>query len=163
LLQGKVTIDKEETSVELLDRLAQLAPDVLSRTLNELESIPARPQNDAEATFAPILKREDGEIDWRTTATEIADRVRGFQPFPTAFTFHGGKRITFWRAAAQSDAGENTNIPGAIIVARGDELLIACGRGSVLQISELQAEGRQRLPVREFLNGVKLAVGDVLG
>ena len=160
LLQEKVSIGVDETSVGLLDRLAALAPEVLSKTLAGLEMLRPQVQDDNEATFAPILKREDGEIDWNWTATEIANRVRGFQPFPTAFTFHNGKRITIWRALPQRHGAE---MPGEILAVHDGELVVACGGDSALRIDELQAEGRQRLTAREFLNGGKLRAGDILG
>ncbi|MBV9216952.1 MAG: methionyl-tRNA formyltransferase [Acidobacteria bacterium] len=163
LLQDRSTIDERETSEHLLARLAELAPEVLSRTLTEIDSIVAIPQDDSEATLAPILKREDGEIDWKKTATVIANRVRGFQPFPSAFTFREGKRLTIWSAVEEKNRDIKASEPGKIMIAHGEDLLVSCGNGTLLRIEELQIEGRQRMAVRAFLNGVKLEAGEFLG
>jgi len=159
LLQDKVAIGAEETSVELLDRLARLAPDVLSRTLASIDTLQPRPQEDAEATFAPILKREDGLIDWTRSAADIANRVRGFQPFPTAWTNWRSAHVTIWTARAEPGSG----VQGTIIEANGDTLTVACGGETVLRIEELQLEGKRRMSARDFNNGARPAVGETLG
>jgi len=158
LLQQSVPIGPEENAIELLERLSLLGADVLSETLGSLTTITPRTQDHSAATFAPILKKEYGLIDWTRSATEIANRVRGFQPFPTSFTFLNGARLTIWRAAASDDSAK----PGEIVLAAGDELAVACGHGT-LHITELQPEGKRRMSVRDFLNGAKIEVGTILG
>jgi methionyl-tRNA formyltransferase len=106
------------------------------------------------------MKKEDGLISWMLSAKEISQRVRGFQPFPTAFTFVGGKRLTIWRCVP-ADAPHRIGQPGEILSASGDDLAIFCGGDSVLRIEELQPEGKRRMPVRDFLNGVRLNVGSI--
>jgi methionyl-tRNA formyltransferase len=158
LLQRSVPIGLEENAVDLLERLSVLGADVLSETLGSLTTITPRIQDHSAATLAPILKKEDGLIDWTRPAIEIANRVRGFQPFPTSFTFLNGGRLTIWRAAAGDSGGR----PGEVTHATGDELAIACGDG-VLRVTELQPEGKRRMNVRDFLNGAKIEVGTILG
>jgi methionyl-tRNA formyltransferase len=162
LLQRETEIGETETAVELMERLAVLGADLLSETLAMRDELTVQPQNHDEATFAPIMKKEDGLIDWNLSAKEIADRVRGFQPFPTSFTKYQDKKLTVWRAkpviVEQSKPGN-----GLIIEAKGDKLFAACGNQTVLQIEELQLEGKKRMLARDFLNGVKMQIGETLG
>ena len=162
LLQREVEIGENETAIELMDRLAETGADLLSETLAMRDELTVQPQDERLATFAPILKKEDGLIDWQLPADEIANRVRGFQPFPTGFTKYSDKKLTIWKAKAvileQSKPGN-----GLIIEAKGDNLYVACGNQTVLLIEELQIEGKKRMSTRDFLNGVKIQIGDNLG
>jgi methionyl-tRNA formyltransferase len=92
LMQSGTEIGDDETAIELLERLSALGADLLIETLNSIEKLTPRSQDEVEATFAPLLKKEDGLISWMLDAPEIANRVRGFQPFPTAFSFFRGKK-----------------------------------------------------------------------
>jgi methionyl-tRNA formyltransferase len=161
LLQRSVVIGDTETSVELMERLSILGADLLSDTLNDLESIVPQPQDDSQASFAPIMKKDDGRIDWNSPAADIVNRIRGFQPFPTSFTFHNGQKLTLWKASAEMV--DTDNAPGEVIAAERDDLLIACGAGTALRVEEVQPEGKKRMATRDFLNGTKLNVGEVLG
>lgn len=158
LIQRPVEIGAEETAIELMDRLSWLGADVLSETLWSLDDIVPRQQDHSSATLAPIMRKDDGLIDWTRSAAEIANRIRGFQPFPTSFTYLRGSRLTIWRATVESGSGK----PGHIVGAAGDYLSVATGDG-ILHVTEIQPEGKRRLPVRDYLNGAKLAVGDELG
>ena len=162
LLQRETPIGAQENSVELMQRLSALGADLLSETLKHLDKLAQIPQNHDLATLAPIMKKEDGLISWMLSAQEITDRVRGFQPFPTAFTFYGGKKLTIFRCRP-SEIPHSLRQPGEILAAKGDDLLIFCGGDSVLQIDELQIEGKKRMATRDFLNGIKLPVGEKLG
>ncbi len=163
LLQRATEIGAQETAPELLPRLAALGADLLGETLLRLAEIEPQPQRDEEATLAPLLRREDGLLDWRAmSATEIARRVRGLQPWPNAYTQFRGQRLVIWQAqAAASTVGAAQ--PGEILQAHGDELTVACGAGTVLQLLEVQPEGRRRLRARDFMNGLRVRVGEVLG
>ena len=110
------------------------------------------------------MKKDDGRIDFSMTAADVNNRVRGFQPFPTAFTHLDGKRLTIWRSSLWVD-GEPLQPAdaGTIVAAKGDELVIACGGGTFLSVHELQIEGKRRMTTRDFNNGVKPAVGTLLG
>lgn len=160
LLQKETEIGDDETAPELLNRLSGLGADLLSETLKNLNSIEPRPQNDLEATFAPLLKREDGLISWELSAFDIKNRVRGFQPFPNAFVYTGNKKLVLLRADAEKV--EATSEFGTILKAKGDELIIACGESTVLRLHEVQPEGKRRMHVRDFLNGAKITVGEKL-
>ncbi len=163
LLQSETEIGKDENSIELMQRLSFLGADLLLETLKNLENLTPIPQNHELATFAPIMKKEDGLIDWNLSASEIVNRVRGFQPFPTSYTFWQGKKLTIWKAKEFQISDSTFQIVGEIIEAKGDKLIVSCGKETVLQIDELQLEGKNRLKTRDFLNGIKMQIGDKLG
>ena len=162
LLQTETQIGEGENSIELMNRLAIVGAELLSETLKNLDNIAPQPQNHDLATLAPIMKKEDGAIDWRLSAREISNRVRGFQPFPSSYTKYQDKKLTIWKAKAP-DNGQRTTDNGQIIEAKGDKLLVGCGNQTVLQIEELQIEGKRRMTTRDFLNGIKLQIGENLG
>ncbi len=159
LLQRETPIGPDETSISLMARLGDIGADLLSETLRNFSSIESRQQDHSAATLAPIMKKEDGRFDWTFPAVRIARMVRGFQPFPTTYTFLNEKKLTLWKAQT---GAESTGEPGTVIAAHGDEFIVACGERSSLEISELQLEGKKRMSVRDFLNGMKLKVGDRL-
>jgi methionyl-tRNA formyltransferase len=163
LLQSETPIEKDETAIELMQKLSILGAELLSETLGKFDVLTPKPQDEAQTTLAPIMKKEDGLINWNLDASVIANRVRGFQPFPTAFTFYNGKKMTLWKATT----GENTEFKapnvGEILEAKGNNLLIYCGGDSVLRIEALQLEGKKRMATRDFLNGIKLQIGEKLG
>ncbi|HZS45730.1 MAG TPA: methionyl-tRNA formyltransferase [Blastocatellia bacterium] len=165
LLQRSVPISEDETSIALSARLASIGAELMSETLRNIESgnIHPKKQNEAEATHAPILNREDGLIDWDWPAIKIANRVRGFQPFPTAWTTWQASRLIIWQATPINDQA-NQNMPGTLSYgSKKDVLAVACGEGTTLLIRELQPEGKKRLSARDFLNGFRLQSGDHLG
>src|ERR1700674_4243272 len=118
LLNWETEIGAEETAVELGERLAAAGADLLVRTLAELPSIEPKPQDDSQASYAPILKKEDGEIDWHLPAHEILNRIRGFVPWPGAYGFLRGQRLHIWKAASVwiEAGGEVALPPGALRV-----------------------------------------------
>lgn len=162
LLQDTTDIGEQETAIELMDRLSHLGADLLSRTLSRYNELEPLPQDETAASFAPLMKKEDGLISWMLSAREISARVRGFQPFPTAFTFYRGKKLTIWQAQQIEEAHELATA-GEIIKAEGGSLHVFCGGDSVLRIGELQLEGKRRVDARDFINGVRPKVGDILG
>ena len=109
------------------------------------------------------MNREDGLIDWSLSAVEIANRVRGFQPFPGSFTTHKGHKMTIWKAEPGVIEEPGTFTGGKILTARGDSLIVSTGRNSALSITELQIEGKRRMATRDVMNGVRLNVGDHFG
>ena len=157
LLQRATEIHEEEAAPLLMVRLATIGAELLSITLAQLNTITPRPQRNEEASFAPLLKRDDGLIDWSMDASAIERRVRGFQPWPSAYTFYSSRRLIVWRAAAESV--ENNPQPGTVIAAHGDDLLLSCGSRTALRLLEVQTAGALRMTAREFLNGAHIKVG----
>jgi methionyl-tRNA formyltransferase len=162
LLQQETAIGETETAPELMARLSALGAEALSETLARLKEIEPREQAEEKATFAPILKREDGLIDWALDAMQIERRVRGFQPWPNAYTKYDSQRLVIWRASVLTDQ-EQRVAEGEILKAHGDELIVACGDGTSLSLQEVQPEGKRRMTVRDFLNGMRVQAGERLG
>jgi methionyl-tRNA formyltransferase len=162
LLQRKTEIGATETAPELMQRLSEIGAGLLSRTLARLDDLTPRPQRDQDATFAPVLKKEDGAIDWSLNAVAIERRVRGFQPWPNAYTSFHSKGLTIWRAEPVSSSNPGAS-PGEVIIARGDDLLVSCGEQTALRLLEVQPEARKRISVRDFINGLHVKVGDRFG
>jgi methionyl-tRNA formyltransferase len=162
LLQRGTTIGEAETAPELMSRLSRMGADLLSETLARLDEISPREQSEEKATFAPVLKREDGLVDWALDAAQVERRVRGFQPWPNVYTRHNSQRLVIWRASVESDEQrqDNEGSTGEIVKAHGDELIVACGDGTLLRLHELQPEGKRRMGVRDFLNGARVGAGE---
>lgn len=163
LLQQETEIGAEENSIELMQRLSFVGAELLCETLKKFDEISPKPQNHHEATLAPIMNKEDGLIDWNLTAEEISNRVRGFQPFPSSFTKYQDKKLTIWKSHESEISNLKFQNVGEILEAKGDKLFVGCGNQTVLQIEELQIEGKKRMPTRDFLNGIKMQVGERLG
>jgi methionyl-tRNA formyltransferase len=162
LLQSKTEIAARETAPELMQRLAEIGAELLGETLARLDDLTPRPQSNRDATFAPILRKEDGLIDWSQSAFAIERRVRGFQPWPNAYTSFDSKGLTIW--SAEPEASSNlAAAPGEVIVAHGNDLVVNCGEETALRLVEIQPEARKRLSARDFLNGTHLKVGDRFG
>jgi len=157
LLKWETEIGGEETAVELGARLAVAGADLLQRTLEKLPTIVPEAQDNSQATLAPILKREDGHIDWKMPAREILNRARGFQPWPGAYGFLRGQRFHVWRGAA----ADKELAPGALM-ADGKRLFAGCGGGAI-ELVEIQLEGKKRMAAAAFLNGFSIEAGEVLG
>lgn len=162
LLQQKLQIREDETAPELSERLAVMGADLLAVTLAQIDSITPRPQRERDATLAPMLQREDGLIKWAETAVEIERCVRGFQPWPTAYTFCRSRRLIIWRAKPVASP-EDRAAAGQVVEAHGDALVVKCGQDTALKLMEVQPEAKRRMCVRDFLNGTDLKVGDRFG
>jgi len=161
LLQSGATIGKHETAPELLLRLAEMGAALISETLRNLDAIEPRAQLDGDATFAPILKRENGLIDWSMDASANERRVRGFQPWPNAYTVLDSRRLIIWRATPEQIELSITH--GQVVEARSDRLVVSCGHSTLLRIAELQPEGGRRMSAGDFINGKYVKDGAVLG
>jgi methionyl-tRNA formyltransferase len=144
--------------LELGARLANAGADLLVETLRE-NPAPVK-QDPTEATYAPILKKEDGEIDWNWPATKIFNRSRGFLPWPGAYSFFRGQMFHIWKLRVGSDALQGT--PG-LMSAMDKRLLIACGERTELELIEVQVEGRKRMSAAAFMNGHHLKDDEMLG
>ena len=157
-----MAVRPEDTAVTYAPRLAELGADMIVETLRGLEdkTIKPVPQDHAQATLAPILKKEDGLVDFNRTAAEINNRLRGFQPWPGAYTQFRGKSLKLI-AARLEDALSNL-APGELRI--GDEKLFAgCGARTVLELLQLQPEGKKIMAAREFINGYHPAASERLG
>jgi methionyl-tRNA formyltransferase len=157
LLKWETDIGPEETAIDLGARLSVAGADLLIQTLQGLGAIAAIPQNNAEATLAPIIKKEDGKIDWNRPASEIVNRSRGLVPWPGAYTRFRGGQFNIWRARACSENAE----PG-LLVTGGKRLIAGAGDGSV-ELVEVQLEGRKRMDAAAFLNGYQVKAGERFG
>ena len=161
LLKRSLHIGADETAPELSDRLARLGADLLVETVSQVKDgqIARTEQNEAEATYAPILKKEDGQIQWSRTADEIYSRMRGFTPWPGAYTsFRGQQLSVLW--AEPSDA--TSTVPGQLIEAKR-RLIVGCGGGTALELTEVQLAGKKRMSGEAFLNGYQPTPGERLG
>ena len=167
LLQEELKIGAAETAPELAGRLAEAGAPLMAQTLQGLArgELVGRAQDHAAATMAPMLKKEDGRIEWGRTATEIYNRMRGFAPWPGAYTeFRGqtwhlrGKPSTEGKPAAGAAVGE----PGTILVEK-DGVRVVCGGGGALEITGVKQEGRREISAGEFLRGARMAGGERFG
>ena len=165
LSQQELAISAEDTSETLSPKLSAIGADLLVNSLRALQvsSIHPRPQDHAAATLAPILKKEDGLIDFSHPAASILDRLRGFQPWPGAYTKFRGRTLHLWQAAAaKSSVFPAPPAPGTL-TATSDRLFAGCGDNSAIELIELQLEGKKRTPARDFLHGYRLQPGEQLG
>lgn len=166
LLQAETPIGAEENALDLSRRLAALGAPLLIETLRLLErgTCPRVPQDNALATKARILQREDGLIDWRRPARETFNRARGFLPWPGAWTWFRGQRFNVWKCrpvpSSEWIAGEPM-APG--MVRAVDKRLLAGTGAGVLELLEVQVEGRKRVDAASFINGTRMTGDDMLG
>jgi methionyl-tRNA formyltransferase len=161
LLQEDLRIGVTETAPELAGRLAELGAALMARTLRGLAAggLAGRAQDHARATLAPMLKKEDGRIEWSRTASEIYNRMRGFAPWPGAYTeFRGQMCHLRGKPMAEVMTGE----PGTILVER-DLVRVVCGAGSLLEITNVKQEGRNEITAGEFARGAKVVAGESFG
>jgi methionyl-tRNA formyltransferase len=160
LLQRELAISEAETAETLSPHLAAMGANLMVETLRGLESGTIRPQqqDNEQATLAPILKKEDGRIDFGRSAQEIYNRLRGFQPWPGAFTSFRGKglNVTAIRPASEP-------IPRAQLLVKNGQLFVGCGNNSAIELLELQPEGKKRISARDFIHGYRPQAGEKVG
>jgi methionyl-tRNA formyltransferase len=156
LLQEEMDIAPEETAPELAESMAEAGAPLVVDTLRRLTEgkLVPRPQNNGEATYAPLLKKEDGRIDWNRPAQEIYNRMRGFALWPGAYTTFRGQTCHLW-AEPFSLRTLTGSAPGTIFTENG-QILIACGHATLLRLLSIKVEGRNRIPSVEFANGARL-------
>ena len=154
LLQSEMPIEPQDTAITLAPRLASLGADLLVDTLRGLEkkTITPVPQDHSRATLAPILKKEDGLIDFNRSATEMHNRLRGFQPWPGAYTLFRNKNLKVIQARPLS---ERLSLEKGELRVQGDKLLVGCGAGTILELMQLQPEGKKAMSARDFMSGYK--------
>ena len=160
LVKKTLSIGPEETAGELHDRLASLGRETMEETLRQLcaGSLQREVQDDAQSTYASMMKKEDGRIDWSRSALEIHNHVRGLNPWPGAYTTINGELLKLAETSPQTAEGDK---PGSVIKADKDGVCVACGSGS-LRIQQLQLAGRKRLAAADFLRGCPLEAGALM-
>ena len=167
LLQREIEIGPRETAPELAARLSEVGAPLMAETLRGLAAgtIVPKVQNHAEAGYAPILKKEDGRIDWNRPASEIYNRMRGFAPWPGTYTTFRGQSCHVWGGPVSKEIG--ASLPGGAapgtLFAEKNELLVCCGDTTVLCVQTVQLEGRKPVKARDFVNGARLRSGERFG
>jgi methionyl-tRNA formyltransferase len=156
LLKWETEIGEQETAVELSERLAGAGAGLLEETLERLPQITPEPQDHSQASWAPVLKREDGHVDWGMSAREILNRMRGFTPWPGCYGVLRGAKLNVWRARPS-----DRDLPPGALLAEHRRLYAGCGGGSI-ECLEVQLEGKKRMDAASFLNGFSLEAGEVL-
>lgn len=164
LLRREMEIGAEETAPELSARMAEAGAPLVLETLQLLDrgTLRGEPQDSARASYAPILKREDGRIRWEMTAQQIYNRMRGFAPWPGTFAEFRGARVRLWGRPARQEQVSAEAAPGGSMRQTVSALLAACGESTWLEITEAQPEGRRRMTAREFAAGARLVAGERL-
>jgi methionyl-tRNA formyltransferase len=162
LMQAEEPIKPEDTALTLAPRLAQAGAELMICTLAGLKNrtIIPQPQDNAKATLAPILKREDGLIDFSRSALDTWNRLRGFQPWPGAFTKFRGKMLHLHAAKPAANVGA---VSPAHFAIENDRLLLGFAHETALDVQELQVEGKKRMSARDFVNGYRPRSEDALG
>jgi methionyl-tRNA formyltransferase len=160
LLQQQLALAPDDTAETLAPRLASIGADLMIETLRGLEagSVHPRPQDNSQATLALILRKEDGLVDFSRSAAEICNRIRGFQPWPGAYTKFRGKNLQIIRARPATDA-----LPLAELHATVDRLLVGCAHNTSLELLEIQLEGKKRTSAADFVRGYRPQSGEKLG
>lgn len=161
LLKRETEIGPEENAIELGERLALMGAGLLVETLDGLAAgaIVAEKQDSAQATYAPLLKKEDGLIDWSRPAHATHNQVRGLQPWPGAYTAFRGQKLHIWKTRLAA-GGSRRDVPGFVVNLK--PLVVSCGDGA-LELVEVQPEGRKRMSGADFANGQRLSDNEILG
>ena len=161
LEQLEMEIGADEAAPELMSRMGDAGAPLLIHTLQQLSAgeLAPRSQDNALATFAVPLKKEEGLIDWSLSAREVYNRIRAFQPWPGTYTHFRGRSCHLWGRPAESPARVGAYEPGLIVEARG-EMHVACGEGTWLRVEYIQPEGRKRMSAGEFANGARISSGE---
>jgi methionyl-tRNA formyltransferase len=165
LMQRELEIGSDETAPELAKRMAEVGAPLVVESLVKLGRGEIAPvtQDSTQASYAPILTKEQGRIDWGQTAGEIYNRIRGLAPWPGAFTTFRGRLCHIWgRVSAAASEVASVQEPGSVILS-GGAIEVVCGKGTRLQLEAVQLEGRKRIGGREFMNGARLASGERFG
>jgi methionyl-tRNA formyltransferase len=167
LLQREMEIRAKETTPELAARMADLGAPLMAETLRGLAAgtITTKAQNHAEASYAPMLKREDGRIDWKRPAMEIYNRMRGFVPWPGAYTTFRGQSCNVWGepVSKEGSTGLASSATPGILFGEKNELFVFCGDATVLRVLVVQLEGRKPVKAADFANGARLKSGERFG
>jgi methionyl-tRNA formyltransferase len=158
LAKQELEILPGEYAHELEARLSAIGADLLCKTIDQIDSIPHIKQDHSQATFAPLLKKEDGRIDWTKHAIEIDRKIRAFTPWPSAYSFLDQKRIKIIKGKSQDDK-KYRFIPGEILATAKTGIHVGCGHNSIYSIEELQPEGKKAMNAYAFSLGIQIEPG----
>jgi methionyl-tRNA formyltransferase len=165
LLQERIPIEGHDTAETLSPRLAELGARLMVKTLDGLEedTVEARPQPNDGANVTPMLRRNFAKVDWSMPARQLVNRLRGFTPWPGLYTkFRGGRLKIFGLEELRSvPMGEEE--PGTVLTADATGITVRCGRGTAVRITEMQREGKRRLPADAFQIGERVSRGELFG
>ncbi len=161
LAMQEVEILPDEYAYELESRLAEIGAEILCQTIDQIGIVPHIKQDHSHATYAPLLKKEDGRIDWTKNAASVDRTVRAFTPWPSAFTYFGDKRIKVLRGRDQRDRISPCS-PGEVLGVKKEGIEVSCGEKTVYLIEELQLEGKQSLNAYSFTLGARIKPGEKL-
>ena len=164
LLSEVVRLDERETADSLSEKLSRLGAQLVCEALAQIEvkTVTARRQDESLATYAPLLRAEEGQIDWCLPAPRIERLLRGLYPKPGAYTYYQGNMLKIWSAEIVGEAGESKASPGTIVACEKNAIIVACGVDCI-KITELQAAGKKRMTAAAFLAGHKMVAGERLG
>lgn len=164
LYQKEIAIQAEDNYETLHDKLAALGGEAITEALPLLEQgkLAPRRQQQELSCYAPLIGKEMGKIDFSLDAAAIDRRIRAMTPWPSAFTVYRGKQLKIWRAYPAPAESADTHVPGEILRLSKDSVTVATGEGSLV-IRELQLEGKKRMKAHDFLLGVKMQPGEILG
>lgn len=164
LYKKKIPILPEDTYATLHDKLAVLGGEAVTEALALLEQgkLTAEKQQEELSCYAPLIRKEMGKIDFGEGAEQICRKIRALTPWPSAYTGYQGKQLKIWQAALEKAAGTKAGVPGEILAIDKESILVAAGE-SALRIYQLQLEGKKRMSAHDFLLGVKMHSGEVLG
>jgi methionyl-tRNA formyltransferase len=162
LLQRRVPIEPGETAEMLAPRLAEIGAELVVRTLDELEegTLQPRPQPSDGANVTPMLRRNFAKVDWSMPARQLVNRLRGFTPWPGLYTKFRGGRLKIHGLDEIKPPPRGKEKPGTVITAEPDGVVVRCGKGTAARITEVQREGRRRVPVDAFLIGERVTSGE---
>jgi len=165
LLQREVEIGPRETAPELFERLAELGARLMIETLDGLEAgtVEPRPQPEEGATVTPMIRREFGRVDWSSPARVIFDRLRAFTPWPGLYTEFRGGRLKIHGLEVVTPPPGGSEEAGTVLSAASDGIVVRCGRGGAVRITEIQREGKRRMPADAFLVGERVSPGERFG
>ena len=160
LLQQEIPVEAKDTAETLAPRMANIGAELVRETVPGLRAgtVHPTPQDNTKASLAPILKKEDGEIDFHRSAEEICNRLRGFQPWPGAYTNFRGKNLQVWDAKPLQRV-----LSEAEFAVEADRLIVGCGKGTALELLEVQPEGKKRMATRDFVHGYRPQSGEKVG
>jgi methionyl-tRNA formyltransferase len=165
LLRREMEIGPAETAPELAARMAEAGAPLMTETLRGIAAgtIAPQPQNHAEASLAPMLKKEDGRIDWNRTASEIFNRMRGFAPWPGAYTTFRGQTCHLWGEPMSNQGALKTETPPGTLLHELGEWFVVCGGATALRLRAVKLEGRKQISPAEFANGTRVTRGEHFG